>query len=338
MSSEMSIGRPSPTADGVRAAARRLEGRAIRTPLIENDALNDAVGGRVLLKAEVLQRGGSFKYRGAFNLIAQLPEGARASGVVAWSSGNHAQGVARAAREFGCPAIIVMPADAPAIKTEMVKALGAEIVAYDRYSEDREAIARAICAERNMSLAPSFDHAHIIEGQGTVALETMAQARAMGATLDAFLICCGGGGLAAGCALILEQEAPDCDVWIAEPEGFADAWESVEAGEIRRADIRRPTICDAIATPSVGELTFPILSPRAKGGAAVSERDIAEAAAFAFRQLKLVVEPGGAAALAALLSRKFDGAAKTTAVTLSGGNVDPEVYRRLLENPYTPIH
>lgn len=319
------------TADGVRRAAARLKGHAIRTPIIENEFLNEAVGGRVFVKAEPLQHCGSFKYRGAFNLIAQLGETEKKNGVVAWSSGNHAQGVARAARHFGVPATIVMPADAPVLKTEKTRALGAEIVPYDRYSEDREEIARAILNERGMTLAPSFDHPHIIEGQGTLALEVFEDAAALGATLDAFVVCCGGGGLTAGCATALEDVSPHTDVFIAEPEGFDDAWASIRDGERRYADISKPTICDAIATPTPGRLTLPIMERRVKAGAAVSEADVGRAMAFAFKHLKLVVEPGGAVALAALLSAKIDVSGRTTAITLSGGNVDPPLFADLLQ-------
>lgn len=318
------------TADGVRAAARRIAGHAIRTPLIENEFLNEAVGGRVLVKAEVLQHCGSFKFRGAFNFLSRLSEDERKRGVVAWSSGNHGQGVARAARHFGVPATIVMPADAPQLKADKVRALGAEIVSYDRYTEDREDIGRAIERERGMALAPSYDHPDIIEGQGTLGLETIEDAAALGAELDAFVICCGGGGLTSGCALIAEDMSPRTQVWIAEPEGFNEAWLSIEAGERLRADVSRRTICDAIATPAPGRLTFPIMRRLVWGGAAVAEEEVGAAMVFAFKHLKLAVEPGGAAALAAVLTGKFDGRGKTTALTLSGGNVDPGLYAAIL--------
>lgn len=318
------------TADGVRAAARRLVGKTVLTPLIENDRLNEIAGGRVLLKAEVLQRGGSFKLRGAYNLISQLPDEIRARGVVAWSSGNHAHGVAIAATAFNCPAVIVMPSDAPAVKTENVRALGAEIVFYDRYKDDREAIGAAIGEERGMTLVPSYDHPDIIEGQGTVALETIKQAA--GISIDRFVICCGGGGLTAGCATLLEEASPDTDIWIAEPEDFDDAWASVQAGNRVSADPANKTLCDAIATPSLGKLTFPILQRRVRGGATVTESDVKHAMAFAFRRLKLVVEPGGAAALAAVLTGKIPTRGVTTAVTLSGGNVDPGLFASILRD------
>lgn len=318
------------TAEGVRAAARRIAGRAVRTPLIENDFLNETVGGRVLVKAEVLQHCGSFKFRGAYNRISQLSEEERRRGVLAWSSGNHAQGVAYAAKLLGVKATIVMPADAPAIKTEKVRAFGAEIVAYDRYRDDREAIGVKIMEERGLSLAPPYDHPDTIEGQGTLGLETIEDARALGAELDAFIICCGGGGLASGCALIAEDMAPGAEIWIAEPEGFDESWASIRDGERRRADVSRKTICDALAAPTPGRLTLPIMQRLVRGGAAVTEDEVGAAMLFAFKHLKLVVEPGGAAALAAVLAGKVDGRRKTTALTLSGGNVDPALYASIL--------
>ncbi|WP_428408568.1 threonine ammonia-lyase [Hyphococcus sp.] len=324
------------TADGVRAAAGRLSGKAVRTPLLENQTLNDIAGGRVLLKAEVLQHYGSFKFRGAYNLISQLSEEERRRGILAWSSGNHAQGVALAARMAGAHATIIMPADAPAIKTGNVKALGAEIIFYDRYSEDREEIAERIIAEKGMVLAPSFDHPHIIEGQGTVALETFDEAQARGLSLDAFIVCCGGGGLTSGCALILEDASPETDVWIAEPEGFDETWASIRDGVRHRADVTRRTICDAIASPAPGRLTLPIMERLVRGGLTVTEEDVRRAMIFAWRELKLVVEPGGAAALAGLLSGKFDAKAKVTALTLSGGNVDAPLFAAILEDRALP--
>ncbi len=332
----MSMSKITPSADrlisaaGVRAAAQRLAGHIVRTPLIENDRLNEIAGGRVLLKAEALQRGGSFKLRGAYNLISQLPPEAQTRGVVAWSSGNHATGVAIAAKAFDCPAVIVMPSDAPAVKVDNVRALDAEIVWYDRYSEDREEIGTAISEERGMTLVPSYDHPDIIEGQGTVALETVEQAGP--ATIDRYVICCGGGGLTAGCSTILEEISPDTEIWIAEPEDFDEAWASVKAGERLTADPAKKTICDAIATPTPGRLTFPILRRRVSGGATVTEHEVRRAMAFGFRRLKLVLEPGGAAALAAVLAGKIPTSGATTAVTLSGGNVDPTLFASILRD------
>ncbi|MFQ5562123.1 MAG: threonine/serine dehydratase [Parvularculaceae bacterium] len=319
------------SAAGVRRAAARLEGLAVRTPFIESDVLNETAGGRILLKPEVLQHCGSFKFRGAYNLIAQLTPEERARGVLAWSSGNHGQGVARAARHFNTSAVIVMPTDAPQSKVEKVRGYGAEIIPYDRYSEDREAIGRALAEERRMALAPSYDHVAIIEGQGTVGLETAEDAATMGAELDAFIICCGGGGLTSGCATIFEEVSPDTEIWIAEPEGFDETWASIRDGETYSVDIAKRTICDALATPAPGALTLPIMRRLVKGGLSISEDEVARAIVYAFKYLKLVLEPGGAVALAAILTGKFDASGKTVALTLSGGNVDPPLFASILE-------
>ncbi len=318
------------SAAGVRRAAARLKGAAVVTPLVESEILNERVGGRVLMKAEVFQHCGSFKFRGAYNVISQLSAEQIKRGVVAWSSGNHAQGVARAAKLFGAPATIVMPADAPAIKAEKVRGYGAEIVAYDRYRDDREAIGRAIAEEHGRYLVPSYDHPGIIEGQGTLALEAAAQAEEIGARFDAFVVCCGGGGLTSGCAIALEEVSPQTDVWIAEPEGFDEAWASIKAGRRLKADVARTTICDALASPSPGALTFPIMQRLVKGGASVAEEEVGAAMAFAFKHLKLVLEPGGAAALAALLAGKIEAKGRTVGLTLSGGNVDAALFARIL--------
>jgi threonine dehydratase len=318
------------TAEGVKRAAARLKGKAIATPLLESDMLNEKAGGRILLKAEILQHCGSFKFRGAYNRISQLSPEQKKRGVLAWSSGNHAQGVALAARHFGAPATIVMPKDAPALKAEKVRYYGAEIISYDRYTEDREAIARPLAEERGLAIVPSFDDVDVIEGQGTAALEAVEQAAAAGAKLDAFIVPCGGGGLASGCAAILEEISPQTEMWIAEPEGFDEGWASIKAGRILKSDVTRRTICDAIATPSLGTITFPILQRLARGGVSLTEDDIGAAMTYAFKYLKLVVEPGGAAALAAVLSRKLDARGRTVAVTLSGGNVDPTLFSTVL--------
>ena len=318
------------SADGVRRAAERLKGKALVTPLIENETLNARVGGRVLMKAETLQHTGSFKFRGAYNLLSQLGPEQRKRGVLAWSSGNHAQGVALAARLLGMPAIIVMPTDAPAVKAERVRGYGAEIVPYDRYTDDREAIGRRLAEERAMTLAPSYDHPDIIEGQGTLALEAVRQAAGMGATFDAFIACCGGGGMSAGCALVLEELAPAAELWIAEPEGFDETWASIRDGVRHRADVTRPTICDALASPAPGALTLPILARLARGGASLTEDEVRAAMAYAFKYLKLVVEPGGAVALAAILAGKVNAKGRTLGLTLSGGNVDASLYAQIL--------
>lgn len=318
------------TADGVRAAAQRIKGAAIVTPLLENEWLNERAGARVLVKAETLQHGGSFKFRGAMNRLSMLSPEERRRGVLAVSSGNHAQGVARAARLFGAPATIVMPKDAPAFKVAQVRAYGGDIVFYDRYTEDREAIGAAIAAERSLALAPPFDHVDTIEGQGTLALEAVEQARAIGAAFDAFIVCCGGGGMTAGCATILADISPNTELMIAEPAGFDETWASIRAGRRLKADVAQKTLCDALASPTPGEITFPILQRHVRAGFTVTDDEVSETIAFAAKYLKLVVEPGGAAALAAVYTRKFKGEGKTIGLTLSGGNIDPSLYATIL--------
>jgi threonine dehydratase len=318
------------TAAGVRAAAARIKGAAVVTPLLENEWLNERAGGRVLMKAETLQHGGSFKFRGAMNRLSRLTPEERQRGVLAWSSGNHAQGVARAARLFNAPATIVMPRDAPQLKVSQVRAYGGEIIFFDRYTEDREEIGRRIAAERGLALAPSYDHVDIIEGQGTLALEAAEQARAVGAEFDAFIICCGGGGMTSGCATILEEISPKTEIHIAEPEGFDETWASIRAGRKMTADIAQKTLCDALATPSPGDITFPIMQRLVKGGFTISDGEVSETIVWAFKYLKLVLEPGGAAALAAVHHRKFDAKGRTIGLTLSGGNIDPSLYATIL--------
>ncbi len=310
----------------VEAAARRLEGIAIRTPLFDNDALDAAVGGKVLLKAECLQRTGSFKIRGAYNRLSQLSPAESARGVVAYSSGNHAQGVACAARLLGMSAAIVMPADAPRTKLDNTRRLGGEVITYDRATGDREAIAAAIVAERGAALVPAYDHPQIIAGQGTVGLEIAAQARAAGRGLDQVLIPCGGGGLAAGCALALRAAFPGLSIVVVEPANFDDTRRSLASGARERVQPGASSICDALQSPSPGELTFPILRDAGVQAVSVSDDEVRAAMRFAFRHLKLVVEPGGAAALAALLAGRVPAAGRSSAVVLSGGNVDPESY------------
>lgn len=318
------------TAAGVRMAAARMAGAVARTPLLESPALNALSGGRLLVKAEVLQTCGSFKFRGAYNRIAKLSSVERQRGVVAWSSGNHAQGVARAARLFDVPAAILMPEDAPRTKIENTRADGAEIITFNRYTEDREEMGRAIAAERGAVVVPSYDDPDIIEGNGAVGLEMGEQASALGLGLDAVLICCGGGGLSAGSAVILKETSPQTDIYIAEPEGYDETARSVATGVRCYADVSQPSICDAIVTKTPGRLTLPILQTHVKGGVAVSDDEVRAAMAFAFRDLKLVVEPGGAVALAAILSGKFDARGATVGVTLSGGNVDADVFAAAL--------
>lgn len=319
-----------PTYDDVQAAAQRLQGLAVKTPLIESPALNVRVGGRILMKAETLQRTGSFKFRGAFNRISQIPEAERAGGVVAYSSGNHAQGVAAAAALLGLPAVIVMPSDAPAIKVENTRGYGAEVVFYDRYSEAREEIGAAIAAERGATLVKPYDDPGVIAGQGTCGKEIFEEAEAHGMALDSLLVCCGGGGLTAGCALALEALSPKTRLYTVEPEGYDDTKLSLQAGRPLRHGDAQPSICDALLSPQPGDITFAVNRARVSGGLTVSDAEVKDAMRFAFRTLKLVIEPGGAVCLAAVLAGKIDVADRVTGITLSGGNVDAELYRAIL--------
>jgi threonine dehydratase len=321
---------PLPTIDDIIGAARRLEGHAVLTPLLESPAINARLGGRLLVKAEPLQRTGSFKFRGAFNALAQLEPQQRRAGVVAYSSGNHAQGVAAAAQALGIRAAIVMPADAPAIKIANTRRWGAEVVLYDRLAENREAIAGRIAAERGAALIPPFDDPRVIAGQGTAGLEIASQAKALGARLDAVVIPCGGGGLTAGCALALRTLSPDTAVHTAEPLGFDDTRRSLLADERVANAPGAQSICDALQAPMPGRLTFEINHRLVAGGFAVNDGDVLEAMATAFAELKLVIEPGGATALAAVLSGKLDGRGRTLAVIASGGNVDAATFARAL--------
>lgn len=310
----------------IEQAASRLDGVAVRTPLIENQALNEIAGGRVLLKAECLQRTGSFKIRGAYNLLSQLTPAQAARGVVAWSSGNHAQGVASAARMLGIAAAIVMPEDAPRSKLENTRKLGGEVILYDRYTADREEIARELGKKRGAELVPSYDHVHIIAGQGTVGLEIAEECQSLGDVPEQVLICCGGGGLTSGSAIALKALLPKVQVYAVEPEHFDDTARSFRAGERQRVDANARSICDALQTSMPGEITFGINRSLGVEALLVSDDEVKEAMRFAFRELKLVVEPGGAVALAAILTRKVATTGKTTVAVLSGGNVDADLF------------
>ncbi|MGD9509403.1 MAG: threonine/serine dehydratase [Geminicoccaceae bacterium] len=310
----------------VAAAAERLRGVAAATPLLESDALNELAGGRLLIKAECLQRTGSFKFRGAYNTILAL----RPPAVVAFSSGNHAQGVALAARLLGLPATIVMPADAPRTKLEGTRALGAEVVTYDRLGEDREAIGREIAERTGAVVVRPFDDPCIIAGQGTVGLELAEQAAARGATLDAVTVCCGGGGLVAGCALALTHLVPGVAVHSVEPAAFDDTARSLAADRRLGNPAEARSFCDALLSPMPGELTFAVNSRLLAGGLAVTDEEVAHAMRLAFRHLKLVIEPGGAVALAAALTGKLPVSGRTVGVVVSGGNVDAELFVEVL--------
>ncbi len=311
-----------PVFEDVVAAGQRLEGRARRTPLLGGTALDAALGQRVFLKLETLQHTGSFKFRGAFNRLVQLDAAQRGAGVVAFSSGNHAQGVAAAARLLGIHATIVMPSDAPRTKLARTRALGAEIVEYDRLNESREEIAAAIATRSGAVLVPSFDDPDIIAGQGTVGLEIATQCAIASVVPDDVLVCCSGGGLVAGVALAVKHHFPDCRVWTVEPEGFDDHRRSLEAGERLRNAAGPQSICDALLAPMPGEITFEINRRLLAGGLVVTDQEVRAAVAFAARELKLVVEPGGAVALAALLAGKLTSSGRTSVAVLSGGNID----------------
>ena len=311
-----------PTFEDVKAAAARIAPHAVRTPLVEAPALNARTGGRIFLKLENLQRTGSFKFRGACNRLAMIPQSARAKGVVAFSSGNHAQGVAAAAKLFGMPAVIVMPADAPRPKIEGTRAYGATIVTYDRVREDREAIAAKICAERQAVLVKPFDDAGIIAGQGTAGLEIAEDAARFGVSLDEVLTPCSGGGLVSGVALGLKGSGVTAQVHSVEPENFDGMKRSLEAGARTAAPGGALSIADALMSPTPGVIVFELAKGLLAPGLAVSDAELEDAMAFAARELKLLVEPGGAAALAALLSGKIGVRGRAVALVLSGGNAD----------------
>ncbi|MEM7498268.1 MAG: pyridoxal-phosphate dependent enzyme [Pseudomonadota bacterium] len=318
---------PAVGIDDIRAAAARLAGVARRTPLLESPHLNRLAGRRVLVKAECLQLTGSFKFRGAWSALTALPEAVRARGVIAFSSGNHAQGIAHAAERLGVPAVIVMPADAPALKIANTRAHGAEVVLYDRAGgESREERGKAIAEERGLTLIRPFDEPMVIAGQGTTGLEIAAQAAEAGVHKADMLICAGGGGLAAGIALALAAEAPGLRPRTAEPAGFDDWARSLAAGAPESNETEKGSICDAILTPMPGRLTWPILSAMAGPGLAVTDDEAMRAMAAAFLRLKIVLEPGGAVALAAALSRPDDIAGDAVICTASGGNVDPALF------------
>lgn len=316
----------------VQEAAERLSGRAIRTPLLENVQLNEICGGRILIKAETLQRTGSFKFRGAFNLLSQIPESDKAAGVVTCSSGNHAQGVASAASILGLKAIVVMPEDAPQIKIDNTRGYGAEVVFFNRSKDSREEIVASISAGTNMTFAPPYDHPHTIAGQGTCGLEIAQQVTELGESLDNMLVCCGGGGLTAGVALALSEKSPGTKVYTVEPADFDDTARSLAAQKRVSNETGHGSICDAILTPTPGEITFEINRKLVTGGLSVTDSEVRDAMRFAFNTLKMVVEPGGAVTLAAVLNGHVDTKDKVTAITLSGGNVDSAVFGAILKD------
>ncbi|MEM0986512.1 MAG: threonine/serine dehydratase [Pseudomonadota bacterium] len=323
---------PVPIPADVFEAEDRVRPFAIETPLLRSDALDAAAGASVWIKPECLQVTGSFKIRGASNRLSKLSETERARGVVAYSSGNHAQGVARAARQLGMLATIVMPSDAPLVKVEGVRSDGADIVFYDRWHESREDIAADICDQTGATLVPSYDDADIIAGQGTAGLEFARQMQAAGEPLHHLVCCVGGGGLISGIALAFSALSPDTRIWGSEPEHHDDWARSLESGAIVANSKEAPSsICDAILTPQPGDVTWAVGGSRLAGGFRVSDADVASAMRFAFRHLKLVVEPGGAAALAALLHRMPESSrGQRLGIVLTGGNVDPALFARLI--------
>lgn len=316
--------------DMIRAAADRIDGHARHTPLLSSPFLDEIAGRRVLIKPECLQHTGSFKYRGARSAISALDAATRAKGVIAFSSGNHAQGIALAARQMGAPAVIIMPEDAPRLKIANTRAYGAEVVLYDRAREDRDAIGDRLATERGLTLIKPFDEPQVIAGQGTSGLEIARDARAMGVETADVLVCCGGGGLTAGIALALEADAPGLRARPVEPQGYDDVTRSLAADRIERNAQMGGGLCDAILTPQPGDLTFPVMQRLCGPGIVVSDDDALRAMALAWQRLKLVAEPGGAVALAAALFHGQQLQGDTVIAVISGGNVDQPIFDRAL--------
>lgn len=323
----------APSLEDIEDAARCLKGLAVRTPLLDCPAGDAVCGGRIFVKAEMLQRTGSFKFRGAYNRISRLTEDERKKGVVAFSSGNHAQAVAAVSGIFGIAATIVMPSDAPAMKIEATRNYGATVILYDRFTESREEIAAEIVTTQGATLVPPFDHPLIIAGQGTAGLEIAEDMAARGIAPDQVLVPCSGGGLIAGIATAVTAHYPDCRTHAVEPRGFDDMTRSLISGRRETADPEARSICDALLVATPGELTFSINRNILAGGLVVEDDAVRAAMAFAFKHLKLVAEPGGAIALAAALSGQIDCGNKTTVVVMSGGNVDPALFAEILRQP-----
>ena len=318
------------TSADIDAAARVIAPFAVRTPLLSPSVLNERMGTRIFLKPEMLQRTGSFKFRGAFNKLSSIPQEARGGGVVAFSSGNHAQGVTHAAQLLGMQATIVMPADAPLSKRERTKAFGAEVVLYDRDREDREAISREIADKRGATLVRPYDDPWVIAGQGTVGREIAEDMAALGLVPDIVVAPASGGGLIAGVATAIKARYPQAMVMSGEPEAFDDHARSLRAGKREAHHAEGRTICDALMASIPGEITFSINSKLLTQGIIASDAEVGLAVGFAFRELKLVVEPGGAVGLAALLAGRIDVKGKNVVIVLSGGNVDADLFARLI--------
>lgn len=316
--------------EDIQSAAEQIKGAAVRTPLIEHPALNELVGGRVFIKPENLQVIGAFKFRGAYNRLSRLSEAERAKGVVAFSSGNHAQGVAKAAQMLGIKATIVMPNDAPKLKLANTRSYGAEVVLYDRYNEDREEVAKRVVGDSGATVVPPYNDPYIMAGQGTVGLEIAQDLEQMGLKPDQALVNCGGGGLASGTFVALKHHFPAMDGYVVEPQAFDDVCRSLNTGSIQTVDFGARSVCDALLTPSAGELTFPILQSNAIKGLTVSDDEALDAVRYAAITLKMVVEPGGAAALAALMNGRVAAKGRTTVIVLSGGNIEPEMLAKCM--------
>ncbi len=316
--------------DDLLAAQKRIEGYTVKTPLLESPVLNERLNGRLLVKAEVLQRTGSFKDRGAFNFLSALDPEIRAHGVVAYSSGNHAQAVAAAANYYGIPAAIVMPADAPTVKIRKTRAFGAEVILYDRINDSREAIGRDIAETHGYTLVPPYDHPVVIAGQGTVGLEMLQHAEERNASFDHLLIPCSGGGLAAGCGIAFQSRSIQTKLYAVEPEGYADTALSLQSRERVAIQPGQSTLCDALMMPQPGEITFPLNQNSLTGAFVVSDTEVIAAMIEAFEQFHLVVEPGGAVALAFVLSHPEAFRQQTTGIILSGGNIDRKRYSELI--------
>jgi threonine dehydratase len=315
--------------DLIAAASARMAGHVRRTPLLNAPLLDKAVGRRVLVKAECLQLTGSFKARGGWSAVSALDPEARARGVIAFSSGNHAQGVAYAAAAHGSPCVILMPSDAPQVKIANTRSYGAEVVLYDRETQDRDALGDNLAAERGLTLIKPFDDPQVIAGQGTVGLEIAEQAAVAGIAKAPVFVCCGGGGLSSGIALALAAKAPGLQVRTAEPAGFDDMARSLASGQRQKNAAATGSICDAILTPSPGQMTFPVLQRLAGPGATITDDQALQAMALAFTHLRIVLEPGGAAALAAALFGK--GLPDTVIAVATGGNVDPATFATALD-------
>jgi len=320
-----------PSLQDIQDAAIRLKNFAVRTPLLEAFDLSEKLGARIFIKAENLQRVGAFKFRGAYNRLCQLSNAEKARGVVAFSSGNHAQGVAAAAQILGLKAVIVMPADAPAMKRDNTLSYGAEVIEYDRETQSREDIAQRIAHDTGAIVVPSFEDFHIISGQGTAALEMIEQGRAMGVSFDQFLCPIGGGGLMSGCSTALNALSPDTEIHGVEPEGFEDVKHSLAQGS-RQSNLKPAgSICDALLTQKCGAMTFSIMKKYVDSVLVVNDREALQAVKYAWEKLKIVVEPGGAVALAALLSGQKNVRGKNVCLMLSGGNIDEATFKAALD-------